>query len=360
MADDDQTPSEALNRRNFLGKASATGAASLFGTAAITRAEARQAAEQVDVLTGFERWYQIQRARWNDEVRDFIDQFDEEGKEPAFGEATAYRSVDEENGTEYHSVVIPMKPTTTAPSLSLFEGSVGTTANPTSTAGRTNSMIVWTDNDELETVGHDFDHLGEKRWQNRVHSKENGQITVEEGVIDFDEAAQSAAAQQSGITAAQAQAQVEALGCPDLDWQCIMGMASSFGFMFFNCGKCVASGFADLGGCFICVMNIIGAGAAICDPCPAEEGWPFNPDDGPGGGDEGVQTFKIGHEVVATEAVNVRTNAEVGDNVTFTQPSGTVGWVKNGYSTADGFTWWRVEWENDKTGWSPESKLNRN
>jgi N-acetyl-anhydromuramyl-L-alanine amidase AmpD len=79
------------------------------------------------------------------------------------------------------------------------------------------------------------------------------------------------------------------------------------------------------------------------------------PDDDEAAGDG----FKIGQTVVSTAPVNVRSSAEVTNNVTHTQPSAVSGTVKNGYVTEDGFTWWWVHWENGVGGWSVQKHLGK-
>ena len=79
---DDNSNGRDLKRRDFLGAVGGAGAAGVLGAGAITPAEAREAANEVEQLTGYDRWYQIQRARWNDEVGDLFERFAEEGKGP--------------------------------------------------------------------------------------------------------------------------------------------------------------------------------------------------------------------------------------------------------------------------------------
>ncbi|PSP55104.1 N-acetylmuramoyl-L-alanine amidase [Halobacteriales archaeon QS_1_67_19] len=62
--------------------------------------------------------------------------------------------------------------------------------------------------------------------------------------------------------------------------------------------------------------------------------------------------FDIGEEVVTTAEVNVRSEPDIGDNVIHTNPIGEHGYVKDGYVTEDGYTWWKIEYNNGVTGWS--------
>ncbi|WP_267640611.1 N-acetylmuramoyl-L-alanine amidase [Haloarchaeobius amylolyticus] len=75
------------------------------------------------------------------------------------------------------------------------------------------------------------------------------------------------------------------------------------------------------------------------------------------GGPTTAPTFSIGEDVVSTASVNVRSSAEVADNVKHTQPADELGTVASGYVTNDGFTWWWVEWANGVGGWSVEEYL---
>jgi N-acetyl-anhydromuramyl-L-alanine amidase AmpD len=75
------------------------------------------------------------------------------------------------------------------------------------------------------------------------------------------------------------------------------------------------------------------------------------------GSDDGTSGFRIGQDVVSTADVNVRSSAEIVQNVKHTQPADTMGTVRNGYVTEDGFTWWWVNWENGVAGWSVEKYL---
>ncbi|WP_135853871.1 N-acetylmuramoyl-L-alanine amidase [Halorussus salinus] len=62
--------------------------------------------------------------------------------------------------------------------------------------------------------------------------------------------------------------------------------------------------------------------------------------------------FGIGEGVVTTASVNVRSDPAIGDNVVHTNPVGEVGYVQDGYITEDGYTWWKIEYDNGVTGWS--------
>ncbi len=72
---------------------------------------------------------------------------------------------------------------------------------------------------------------------------------------------------------------------------------------------------------------------------------------GSGGG------LAVGDAVTTTTAANVRTAPAVGDNVVFTNPEGERGVIKDGATSADGFTWWKVVYENGVAGWTAASTL---
>ncbi len=65
----------------------------------------------------------------------------------------------------------------------------------------------------------------------------------------------------------------------------------------------------------------------------------------------------VGTVVETTTAANVRTDPAVGDNVTFTSPEGVRGVIKGGAESADGFTWWRIVYENGIDGWTAASTV---
>ncbi|WP_129113152.1 peptidoglycan recognition protein family protein [Halegenticoccus tardaugens] len=62
--------------------------------------------------------------------------------------------------------------------------------------------------------------------------------------------------------------------------------------------------------------------------------------------------FEAGEDVVVTVDVNVRSEPRIADNVVTAQPAGTVGTVRDGYETADGYTWWEIAYDDGTTGWA--------
>ncbi|WP_254808289.1 N-acetylmuramoyl-L-alanine amidase [Natronosalvus amylolyticus] len=67
--------------------------------------------------------------------------------------------------------------------------------------------------------------------------------------------------------------------------------------------------------------------------------------------------FEPGERVYTTDVVTARSEPTVGDNVIHTQPADVYGQVSDGPVDADGFRWWRVEYNNDVDGWSPDRYL---
>jgi N-acetyl-anhydromuramyl-L-alanine amidase AmpD len=68
-------------------------------------------------------------------------------------------------------------------------------------------------------------------------------------------------------------------------------------------------------------------------------------------------TFKIGERVDSTVNLNTRSQPSLDGRVRETVDPDTVGWIQDGIVTADGYTWWQVEWETGTTGWSVQRYL---
>lgn len=71
--------------------------------------------------------------------------------------------------------------------------------------------------------------------------------------------------------------------------------------------------------------------------------------DGTGGG-----ARSPGDVVTTTRAVNARTDPTIADNVVHTNPEGVRGVVTDGPESAEGFSWYRVAYENGVIGWAVE------
>ncbi|MUV90774.1 hypothetical protein GJ629_13415, partial [Halapricum sp. CBA1109] len=95
------------------------------------------------------------------------------------------------------------------------------------------------------------------------------------------------------------------------------------------------------------------------DPGPT---WPWDRfvslvTDGESTTDQG-ELLERGERVVTSQVTTVRSDPAVRDrNVVFTQPEGVTGSAVGGPVTADGFSWYEIEYDNSKTGWSPRTKL---
>lgn len=248
------------DRRSFLRAVGATGATSAFGAATLTRASAQKARENVHPVEGMERWFQLMNVRMDGEFRQLVSSY--EDKQPVYDEASLLKTSGPDVEDSYYTAVVPLE---------------ATDVEAAATSTKQQSMIVWTTHSEIPTVGQLFEHEGDTTWYNEVREVAEDSIDFFEELIDFEEVDRSAV--QSASVGAQAENQPsETLGCPEFDWQCILGMVSSFAFLGMNCGTCVATGFTQVQTCVICVINILGTVSGLCDPCPPDEDWPFDED----------------------------------------------------------------------------------
>jgi N-acetyl-anhydromuramyl-L-alanine amidase AmpD len=67
--------------------------------------------------------------------------------------------------------------------------------------------------------------------------------------------------------------------------------------------------------------------------------------------------FGIGETVRATRDLNVRAEPEIDFNVVHTFPAGATGTITDGYRIADNYLWWRIDWQDDVTGWAIQQYL---
>lgn len=67
--------------------------------------------------------------------------------------------------------------------------------------------------------------------------------------------------------------------------------------------------------------------------------------------------FSIGDRVQVTANVNVRSTPSNSGTLLGTQPKTYIGTVVGGPMTADGFTWWNINYDNNPDGWSIENSL---
>jgi hypothetical protein len=69
-------------------------------------------------------------------------------------------------------------------------------------------------------------------------------------------------------------------------------------------------------------------------------------------------TFGIGTHVKTTANLNVRNKANTrSGKIVCIQPSGTLGTITKGPSTAQGFTWWTIDYASGCDGWSVQTYL---
>ncbi|MCO5218946.1 MAG: SH3 domain-containing protein [Thermomicrobiales bacterium] len=93
---------------------------------------------------------------------------------------------------------------------------------------------------------------------------------------------------------------------------------------------------------------LIATGGGTTTPTPTEPTNPTEPTPTPTG------KFAIGEGIRVTENLNMRSGAGTGNGVVSVLPSGTTGSVVGGPTTANGYTWWRVQTSRG-TGWVVEN-----
>lgn len=266
MSREDSKGNKIPTRRTFLGVVGASATACALGPISTAQAQAREAAQHVRTVTGWERWSVLNQV-WSDKsYQTLVDDYKGENKRPRYYSASVFET-DTSDGS-YYSVVVPMS------SAGFF-----------SRSSDDESMIVWTTSDEFDCIAHDFVHKGGSEWTNTVRQLSESGIgtasTSTSAVIRETVTVDLEAAQREvhGATASSVNVQSTTFGCPDFDWQCVMSMASSFIGTSFSCGKCVLSGFKSVGSCVTCVSAVMGSGASFCDPCPDDDDWPFGGED---------------------------------------------------------------------------------
>ena len=68
-------------------------------------------------------------------------------------------------------------------------------------------------------------------------------------------------------------------------------------------------------------------------------------------------SFTIGQQVQTTSNLNVRAAPTTSGTLLGTQPSGSVGTVAGGPTTADGYVWWNITYSSGVSGWSVQDYL---
>ena len=66
----------------------------------------------------------------------------------------------------------------------------------------------------------------------------------------------------------------------------------------------------------------------------------------------GTGTLSVGSPVRTTASLNVRATASTSGTLLGSQPTGATGTITQGPTTADGYTWWYVDYANAPDGWS--------
>jgi N-acetyl-anhydromuramyl-L-alanine amidase AmpD/uncharacterized protein YgiM (DUF1202 family) len=80
-------------------------------------------------------------------------------------------------------------------------------------------------------------------------------------------------------------------------------------------------------------------------------------DDSRDDGDSEDRRFRIGETVASTVDLNTRWKPTLDAWIRETVSTGTTGQVQDNPVTADGYTWWQIEWEDGTKGWSVEQYL---
>jgi len=76
-----------------------------------------------------------------------------------------------------------------------------------------------------------------------------------------------------------------------------------------------------------------------------------------GGGDGGDGRFEAGQRIATTADLVIHRNVGLGGPNVWTAPSGSAGYVRDGPEEADGYTWWKVEFNAGYEGWCVERYL---
>ena len=70
-----------------------------------------------------------------------------------------------------------------------------------------------------------------------------------------------------------------------------------------------------------------------------------------------VNKFKINDKVKVTQTVNVRLDPTTSGNLLGKQVTGSLGTIVSGPVSANGYNWWKVNYNNGQDGWSVETGL---
>lgn len=65
-----------------------------------------------------------------------------------------------------------------------------------------------------------------------------------------------------------------------------------------------------------------------------------------------AEALTVGDRIQATANLNIRASASTSGSLLGTAPSGAQGWITGGPTSANGYAWWRVDWDGHSTGWS--------
>lgn len=65
-----------------------------------------------------------------------------------------------------------------------------------------------------------------------------------------------------------------------------------------------------------------------------------------------AEALTVGDRIQATANLNIRASASTNGSLLGTAASGAQGWITGGPTSANGYAWWRVDWDGHSTGWS--------
>ena len=71
----------------------------------------------------------------------------------------------------------------------------------------------------------------------------------------------------------------------------------------------------------------------------------------------GATSLAIGSRIVTTANLNIRSTASVSGTKIGTEPIGSLGTITAGPTTADGYTWWQINYDTNPDGWSVSNYL---
>lgn len=244
------------SRRDILRKAAATSIIGFGGTMAAgvgsaAATDTKSPIESVDKLSGKEREHALSLARKDSRTRQLKDHFTQQGYQPLFGDAKAFKT-DTKKYSEWYTVVIPFE--TDDPEREVF--------------------ITYTDAPTTDTpvTGQNIQHIvpedgSESYWKITEYISKKSGIESHQRQLRQAQVAQLSVSNNDQIG-------TMLINCPNPDWGCILSLAGSYAATIAACGSCAASSGWLVNACLACIATLLNeAGVAIkCggpdnDPC---------------------------------------------------------------------------------------------